>query len=118
MDRATRPLQARRAHAGVPHLVPVRTRGAWGVSRKPAVSTKPAAPVDPGPAPPAPVHIQRAQADRLLMAWSTPGGWRYWSAVNNQVVGTWYTAAAFLFFLFGGALALLMRVQLALPEND
>ncbi|MCA9109201.1 MAG: cytochrome c oxidase subunit I [Planctomycetaceae bacterium] len=30
----------------------------------------------------------------------------------------WYTAASCLFFLFGGLLALLIRVQLAVPEND
>jgi cytochrome c oxidase subunit I+III len=59
-----------------------------------------------------------AQAHRLRAAWKTPAGWRYWSAVNNSVVGLWYTCAAFVFFLFGGALALLMRVQLAVPGND
>jgi cytochrome c oxidase subunit I+III len=59
--------------------------------------------------------VQRAQADRLLKAWETPTGWRYWSSVNNLHVGVWYTAAAFFFFLFGGALALLMRIQLAVP---
>ena len=73
---------------------------------------------DPEPGPPAPVHVQRAQADRLLKAWATPTGWRYWSSVNNLHVGVWYTAAAFVFFLFGGALALLMRIQLAVPDND
>jgi cytochrome c oxidase subunit I+III len=74
--------------------------------------------VDPHPAPPAPLSVQRAQADRLLEAWRTPKGWRYWSSVNNQHVGVWYTAAAFVFFLFAGALALLMRIQLAFPNND
>jgi cytochrome c oxidase subunit I+III len=47
-----------------------------------------------------------------------PKGWRYWSEVNNTEVGLWYTAIAFLFFLFGGALALLIRIQLALPGNQ
>ncbi len=61
---------------------------------------------------------QRGQEERLLAAWKTPTGWRYWSAVNNTEVGVWYTATAFLFLLFGGVLALLMRVQLAVPEND
>ena len=55
---------------------------------------------DAEPGPPAPVHVQRAQADRLLKAWETPKGWRYWSSVNNQHVGVWYTAAAFIFFAF------------------
>ena len=72
---------------------------------------------DPEPGPPAPEHVQRAQAERLLKAWEVPKGWRYWSAVTNTQVGLWYTCAAFAFFLFGGALALLMRIQLAFPDN-
>ena len=63
-------------------------------------------------------ELQRAQEERLLKAWKTPTGWRYWSAVNNSEVGLWYTTAAFGFFIFGGALALLMRTQLAFPNND
>ncbi|WP_182866854.1 cytochrome c oxidase subunit I [Stieleria mannarensis] len=57
-------------------------------------------------------------AARLLDAWRTPTGWRYWTAVNNSEVGLWYVVASFTFFLFGGILALLMRIQLAVPEND
>ncbi len=60
----------------------------------------------------------REQAERLAKPWETPKGWRYWSAVNNSEVGVWYTAASFVFFLFAGVLALLMRTQLAVPEND
>ncbi|MBW3535427.1 MAG: cbb3-type cytochrome c oxidase subunit I, partial [Gemmatimonadetes bacterium] len=63
-------------------------------------------------------ELQRAQEERLRAAWKTPEGWRYWSAVNNTEVGIWYAASSFLFFLFGGVLALLMRVQLAAPGND
>ena len=58
------------------------------------------------------------QARRLAEAWKTPTGWRYWSAVNNTEVGLWYSAMSFVFFLFAGVLALLMRVQLAVPDND
>ncbi|MGH9458114.1 MAG: cytochrome c oxidase subunit I [Thermoanaerobaculia bacterium] len=65
-----------------------------------------------------PPEVQRAQEDRLREAWAAPKGWRYWSAVNNTEVGIWYTAASFVFFLFAGVLALLMRTQLALPQND
>lgn len=57
-------------------------------------------------------------AERLLKAWRKPKGWRYWSAVNNSEVGLWYVVASFTFFLFGGVLALLMRIQLAQPENN
>ena len=57
------------------------------------------------------------QERRLSIAWAVPQGWRYWSAVNNTQVGQWYAATAFFFLLFGGVLALLMRLQLAVPEN-
>ncbi|HAQ88806.1 MAG TPA: hypothetical protein DCR78_20540, partial [Pseudomonas sp.] len=42
----------------------------------------------------------------------------YWSAVNNTEVGLWYTGVSFLFFLFAGVLAMLIRAQLAVPNND
>ncbi|WP_024352390.1 cytochrome c oxidase subunit I [Aurantimonas coralicida] len=62
--------------------------------------------------------VRREQEDRLKKVWAAPKGWRYWSAVNNTEVGVWYTAASFLFFLFAGVLALMMRVQLSAPDND
>jgi cytochrome c oxidase subunit I+III len=65
-----------------------------------------------------PESLRREQEERLLGVWKAPTGLRYWSAVNNTVVGLWYTAVAFLFFLFAGVLALLIRVQLARPGND
>ncbi len=70
-----------------------------------------------GPVAPA-AHGDPGQAARLEAAWATPTGWRYWSAVNNSNVGLWYTGMSFVFFLFAGVLALLMRVQLAVPDND
>jgi cytochrome c oxidase subunit I+III len=74
---------------------------------------------DPEPLKQAPsAEVQLAQEARLLTAWKIPEGWRYWSEVNNSEVGLWYTAAAWGFFLFGGMLALLMRLQLAVPGND
>ena len=57
------------------------------------------------------------QTARLHAAWKTPPGWRYWSSVNNTNVGRWYCATAIAFFLFAGLLALLMRLQLAVPDN-
>ena len=72
---------------------------------------------DPEPAPTPPAETRRAQDERLIETWKTPTGLRYWSAVNNTEVGRWYTAASFGFFLFGGVLALLMRIQLAVPGN-
>jgi cytochrome c oxidase subunit I+III len=65
-----------------------------------------------------PEELQRAQEERLLRVWESPPGWRYWSSVNNTDVGLWYVGTTFLFFLFAGVLALLMRLQLAAPGND
>ncbi|HKO50580.1 MAG TPA: cytochrome c oxidase subunit I [Polyangiaceae bacterium] len=83
------------------------------------MSAEQSEPLDPEPALEEPSEeLQQAQATRLLKAWAAPTGLRYWSAVNNTEVGLWYIATSFLFFLFGGALALLMRLQLARPNND
>jgi cytochrome c oxidase subunit I+III len=65
-----------------------------------------------------PQALQHAQEERLRRAWKIPPGWRYWSEVNNSLVGLWYTLTAFGFFIFGGVLALLIRIQLAVPNND
>ncbi|MCR6502005.1 cytochrome c oxidase subunit I [Shinella sp. CPCC 101442] len=59
-----------------------------------------------------------AEEAELRAVWRTPSGWRYWTSVNNTEIGLWYGAAAFIFMLFAGVLALLVRVQLAVPEND
>ncbi|MBS7544739.1 cytochrome c oxidase subunit I [Ancylobacter oerskovii] len=61
---------------------------------------------------------KRREERELRAAWEVPTGWRYFSNVNNQIVGVWYTAASFFFFLFAGVLALIMRAQLAVPDND
>ncbi|SDX69177.1 cytochrome c oxidase subunit I+III [Albimonas donghaensis] len=62
--------------------------------------------------------LRAAQEARLRAAWATPKGWRYLTAVNNTEVGLWYAGSALAFMLFAGALALIMRAQLAVPEND
>ncbi len=78
---------------------------------------RPPHPEDPlDEAPPEPVR-EKQEAD-LRAAWHAPTGWSYFSRVNNTDVGIWYTAGALFFFLFGGVLALLMRVQLAAPDQD
>ena len=83
-------------------------------------------PVAEGPYPPTeamlaepvPADLQAAQQDRLRAAWKTPEGWRYWRAVNNSEVGIWYCMTALCFMLLAGLMALLIRVQLAVPDND
>jgi cytochrome c oxidase subunit I+III len=60
----------------------------------------------------------KSEVDDLLRIWAMPKGFRLVTAVNNTVIGLLYIGAAFLFFLMAGVLALLMRTQLAVPEND
>lgn len=59
-----------------------------------------------------------AEEERLRKVWQNPTGWRYWTSVNNTEVGLWYGSTAFAFMLFAGLLGLLVRAQLAVPEND
>ena len=56
--------------------------------------------------------------EKLLEIWATPKGWRLPTAVNNTVIGLLYLGAAFVFFVLAGILALVMRTQLAVPDND
>ena len=81
---------------------------------EPLGSTKDVEPLTEAP----PAEVRRAQEERLLQAWKMPTGWRYWSSVNNTEVGLWYTVMTLFFLLFGGVLALLMRIQLAKADND
>lgn len=59
----------------------------------------------------------KGELDKLKAAWELPRGWRILTAVNNTVIGYFYIGTAFLFFLLAGILALLMRLQLAVPSN-
>jgi cytochrome c oxidase subunit I+III len=54
---------------------------------------------------------------KLKSAWKVPRGLALLTAVNNTYIGQFYVAAALLFFILAGILALLMRLQLAVPEN-
>ncbi|MFD2366919.1 cytochrome c oxidase subunit I [Pseudoduganella sp. GCM10020061] len=54
---------------------------------------------------------------RLEAAWKTPKGWRFFKTVNNTNIGLLYIGTALLFFVLAGVLGLLMRLQLAVPEN-
>ncbi|MEX0405586.1 cytochrome c oxidase subunit I [Aquibium sp. LZ166] len=60
----------------------------------------------------------KEEVEELLRIWAMPKGFRLVTAVNNTVIGLLYIGAAFAFFIAAGVLALLMRTQLAVPEND
>ncbi|QOY94041.1 cytochrome c oxidase subunit I [Massilia sp. UMI-21] len=55
--------------------------------------------------------------ERLKEVWRTPTGWRFFKSVNNTSIGLLYIGTALLFFILAGILALVMRVQLAVPDN-
>lgn len=55
---------------------------------------------------------------RLLEIWETAPGWRgFLSCVDHKVIGLRYLVLAFFFLLVGGLEALLIRIQLARPEQ-
>ena len=55
---------------------------------------------------------------RLEQTWADPPGFTgWWSHVDHKSVGRRYLVTAFAFFLLGGLLAALMRLQLARPDN-
>jgi cytochrome c oxidase subunit I len=56
--------------------------------------------------------------ERLCQVWGQPRGLLGWfSNVHHTAIGIRYIVTAFVFFLLGGVLAALMRLQLARPGN-
>jgi len=54
----------------------------------------------------------------LERTWRDPPGWIGWlSAINHKAIGKRFIVAAFGFFVAGGILAALMRLQLARPDS-
>jgi len=66
---------------------------------------------------PNPLPRPPGEVEGLERAWRRPRGWRALTVVNNTSIGLLYIGTALLFFLLAGLLALLMRTQLALPDN-
>jgi cytochrome c oxidase subunit I len=55
---------------------------------------------------------------RLTELWESAPGWRGWlSTVDHKTIGIRYLFTAFIFLLLGGVEALVMRVQLARPDQ-
>ncbi len=57
------------------------------------------------------------ELEQLEKVWRTPTGWHRFKAVNNSAVGLMYIGTSLLFFVLAGVLGLLIRAQLAVPEN-
>ncbi len=58
-----------------------------------------------------------AQRRQLQEVWAPPTGWRRFSEINNTHIGLYYLLTALGFLAAGGVLALLIRAQLAVPDN-
>jgi cytochrome c oxidase subunit I+III len=58
-----------------------------------------------------------SELEALKRIWEPPKSLRIVAAVNNTYIGLFYIGAAVLFFVLAGILALIMRIQLAAPEN-
>jgi cytochrome c oxidase subunit I+III len=75
-------------------------------------------PPDDPPTLPNPTPRPPAELAELEAVWRPPSGLRFLTVVNNTYIGFFYVGTAFLFFLLAGVLALVMRLQLAVAEND
>jgi cytochrome c oxidase subunit I+III len=62
--------------------------------------------------------ITDPQRSDLLRVWTPPSGLRFLAEINNSVIGMYYLLTALGFLAAGGVLALMMRWQLAVPDND
>src|SRR4051795_651355 len=62
--------------------------------------------------------VQIPEHDQLERVFSPPRGIVGWLvSTNHKEIGLRYIVTAFSFFLLAGLLALMMRLQLAFPEN-
>ena len=58
-----------------------------------------------------------ARHQELEEVWGTPPGLASLSSVNHTTVGKRFIVASLIFFLIGGVLAMMIRTQLATPDN-
>lgn len=59
-----------------------------------------------------------SRSEKFLEVWHNPSGLRSLTIVSHSAIGMRYMITGSLFFLVGGLLALLLRTQLALPEQN
>src|SRR3954449_1914645 len=78
------------------------------------MNIEPSVPVDAG------LQLRDTEARLLLTStWARrPGFYGWLIASNHKAIGLRFVITAFVFFLFAGVLALMMRLQLAVPGNS
>src|SRR5206468_6854882 len=81
---------------------------------------EPAAPIGPADPfiPPEALEPEQAKAEILKVWHDPPGFWGWLVTVQNGPIVERLMGTIFIFFLLGGIEALLMRTQLARPQND
>ena len=63
-------------------------------------------------------HLTAADVDELEHTWADPPGVYGWFMhIDHKSIGRRYLVTAFAYFMLGGTLAALMRLQLARPDN-
>ncbi|TWI64311.1 cytochrome c oxidase subunit 1 [Pseudoduganella lurida] len=63
-------------------------------------------------------NAQQREAELLEQSWRDPPGWWGWlCAVDHKAIAGRFIVTTFVFFVLGGILALLMRLQLAKPDS-
>lgn len=62
-------------------------------------------------------HDREALHAGMGRVWANPRGWRALTIVNHTTLGLRFMGTGMAFFIFGGLLAMLLRAQLALPDN-
>ncbi|SEA22583.1 cytochrome c oxidase subunit I [Alkalimonas amylolytica] len=65
-----------------------------------------------------PASSPPALAGQLARVWANLPGWGSLAAVNHGTIGLRFMVTGMVFFLIGGVLAMILRTQLALPEQD
>jgi cytochrome c oxidase subunit I+III len=78
-------------------------------------------PLDPlSPEAPLPNDLPRpeGEVERMREVWKRPRGIAFLTVVNNNWIGTLYLGVALLFCVLAVGLSLLMRTQLAVPNNE
>jgi cytochrome c oxidase subunit 1 len=61
---------------------------------------------------------QTGTEERLARSWAQPRGfWGWFMNVHHTAIGVRFMVTSFIFFLLGGILAALIRMQLSRPEN-
>lgn len=64
------------------------------------------------------IELDPSQHHAFERVWGNPPGWGALAAVNHTSIGLRFMSTGIVFFLVGGLLAMLIRTQIALPEQE